>query len=392
MTNFELRMDQFFLDGENRMSKEKTYKTLNELTDSQLLYDKEPPPLGRYLILTVAVALTVALIWSTTAMKPYVVIGNGSVVSDSKNYIMSSYAGEITEALVKEGDYVREGDVLFRLSSTELELQEKQLTDLIKLDRQKIRQYERLESSVKIGKNLFDENREEDKPYYYQYEAYLSQISQNKVDTGVYKSYDYSDAQIEATVRNNEAVIAEIYYSTLKSVSDSIEALRTETASYEIQLESVKSGKSDYPVQANTSGFVHMDTEYKKGMVIPAASAIGSIVRENDRYTAQVYVSASEMPLIHVGDPAEVAVSGLSQNIYGTVSGTVSYISSEASSSGSNTGGYFLVKIPLQSSYLVSNKGNKVNISNGMTVEARIQYDELTYFDYVLDYLGMLVR
>ena len=34
----------------------------------------------------------------------------------------------------------------------------------------------------------------------------------------------------------------------------------------------------------------------------------------------------------------------------------------------------------------------KVNLSNGMTVEARITYDEVTYFDYVLEKLGLLVK
>jgi hypothetical protein len=33
-----------------------------------------------------------------------------------------------------------------------------------------------------------------------------------------------------------------------------------------------------------------------------------------------------------------------------------------------------------------------VSLSNGMSVETRIQYDEITYFEYVMEALGVLVR
>lgn len=59
--------------------------------------------------------------------------------------------------------------------------------------------------------------------------------------------------------------------------------------------------------------------------------------------------------------------------------------------SGENTS-YFKVHIRPEVDYLVSSKGKKADISNGMAVEARIQYDEVTYFNYVLEALGVLIR
>lgn len=35
-------------------------------------------------------------------------------------------------------------------------------------------------------------------------------------------------------------------------------------------------------------------------------------------------------------------------------------------------------------------EGDKVNISNGMAVETTIQYGKVTYFNYVLEALGVL--
>ena len=367
-------------------------KKLSDLKDSRLLYEQNPPALGFYLIVTITVAIMVAVAWSVIAQKTYVVKCYGSVVSVSRNFIMSAYTGEIIESNIVAGSYVEKEDVLFQISSTDLDLQAEQLEGAILINQEKIAQYERLEECVKNGVNMFDENNEADKIYYYMYETYLSQIEQKEIDLSAYRSYNYSDEQIAGVVIGNEAAIAEIYYSTLRSIVDVIQNLETEIANYDVQLSAVYTGKSAYPVFASASGIVHMDTEYKTGMVLQAGTAIGTIVNENDAYYVMVYASANDMPLIRPGDPVDIAISGLAQSVYGTINGTVSYIASEATMDQESGSSAFMVKIDLDSVYLVSNKGNKINLSNGMAVETRIKYDELTYFDYVLESLGLLTR
>ena len=44
------------------------------------------------------------------------------------------------------------------------------------------------------------------------------------------------------------------------------------------------------------------------------------------------------------------------------------------------------------STYVVSNSGDKVDLANGMSVTARVEYDKLTYFEYVMEALGVLFR
>ena len=45
--------------------------------------------------------------------------------------------------------------------------------------------------------------------------------------------------------------------------------------------------------------------------------------------------------------------------------------------------------IVLDQDYVLSREGDKVNVTNGMTAVARIQYDKVTYFNYVLEKLGI---
>ena len=370
----------------------KSIKSLNDLKDSRLLYEKTLPPFGYMIITIVAILLIAVIIWSVKTPKTYVVKSNGVIESTNKNYIMPAYTGEINNMYVSEGSYVESGDLLFTIKSTELNLQEDQIVGQIDVYTKDVNQLKKLEKSIMDGQNYFDITVEDDRQYYNQYEAYISQIKQNTIDTSTYKAYGYSDEQIEAELDKNTAKISEIYYSTLKSINESITQYENEIEKLNIQKQAIANGQADYQVFANTSGIVHLLGEYKTGMVVQAASAIGSIANENDEYVVTAYINVSDMPRIEVGDSVDIEVSGLSQSIYGTLSGTLKSIDNDLTSSQDGKESFFKAKIILDNDYLVSTKGNKVNISNGMSVQARIVYDELSYFDYVMESLGILTR
>ena len=101
------------------------------------------------------------------------------------------------------------------------------------------------------------------------------------------------------------------------------------------------------------------------------------------------------MARMEEGNEVQMAVDGLIQSVYGNITGTVEMIDSNLTSMEGENGqsnSVFKIRINPNSDYVVSKSGKKVNLSNGMTVEARITYDEVTYFDYVLEKLGLLIR
>ena len=373
------------------MSK-KTVKNMSELKDSRILYEKDLPPFGYILVSLIAILLIAVVIWSINTPKTYVIKSSGTVESTNKNYIMSAYTGEISQMNILEGSYVEKGDILFTVKSTDLDLQEEQITGQIDVYTANVEQLKKLEKSVMDGKNYFDLSNEEDRQYYNQYEAYMSQIGQNDIDTSTYKNYGYTDAQIEAELEKNNAKISEIYYSTLKGINESIQQYENEIDKLEIQKNVVTGGQSEYQITAAASGIVHMMNDYKEGMVVQAAGAVGSIASENDEYIVTAYLGVNDRPRVNPGDEVNIEVAGLAQNVYGNIHGTLVSVESDITSSQDGKETYFKSKIKVDEPYLISSKGNKVNISNGMAVEARIIYDELSYFDYFLESVGILTR
>ena len=366
-------------------------KSLDELKDSQIMFDKNLPPFGYMLVCIISVLLIGVLVWSLFAHKSYMIIAQGTITSSESNYVMSSYTGEIKESFMEEGMLVSEGNVLFTVKSTDYDLQEEQLTSNKENYNQQLTQYDKLIQSIKEDKNLFDAGNEEDNLYYSIYESYKAQVAQNEVDASTYKAYGYTEEQIEAELVKVQGKKSELYYTALQSAENAKSEISNQLVSVEAQLSAIGNGKSEYEVKATSTGRLHLLSEYKKGMVVQTATPVATITPENANTMIEAYVSTADMARMQIGDDVQIEVSGLSQTIYGNIKGAVQQIDSNVTTMEGENGNtqMFKVRILPEVDYLVSKSGEKVNLANGMTVEARIIYDKLTYFNYLLEKMGI---
>ena len=367
-----------------------TIRDINELQDRRIMMEKKLPPFGYALILLTAALILFLVVWSTKNYRTYVSQSNGSVQAANKTYIMSSYSGSITELNIAEGTYVNEGDLIAHIKSTDLDMQQDSIQSQLDIYKKQKSQYEKLVKSIQDDKNYFSETDIDDQPYYYQYETYKSQVAQKAFDASPYQAAGYSDEQIKALMEQNQSEVEALYYSTLQSISASLTSVQSNIDNLQSQMDSLSTGANDYYIYAPTSGVIHMDTPYKVGMVLSAGTPLATVASENSDLEVVAYVTLSDRPLLHVGDPCKIAITGLSEYSYGTLTGTVTSIDSDVTASSS--GSYYKMTITPDSTYVISNSGDKVDLSNGMSVTARVEYDKLTYFEYAMEALGVLFR
>ena len=354
-----------------------TIRDITELQDRRIMMEKKLPPFGYALILLTAALMLFLVVWSTKNYRTYVSQSSGTVQAANKTYIMSSYSGSITELNVSEGTYVNEGDLIAHIKSTDLDMQQDSIQS-------------QLVKSIQDDKNYFSETDIDDQPYYYQYETYKSQVAQKAFDASPYQAAGYSDEQIKALMEQNQSEVEALYYSTLQSISASLTSVQSNIDNLQSQLDALNTGANDYYIYAPTSGVIHMDTPYKVGMVLSAGTPLATVASENSDLEVVAYVTLNDRPLLHVGDPCKIAITGLSEYSYGTLTGTVTSIDSDVTASSS--GSYYKMTITPDSTYVISNSGDKVDLSNGMSVTARVEYDKLTYFEYAMEALGVLFR
>ena len=367
-----------------------TIRDINELQDRRIMMEKKLPPFGYALILLTAALILFLVVWSTKNYRTYVSQSSGSVQAANKTYIMSSYSGSITELNIAEGSYVNEGDLIAHIKSTDLDMQQDSIQSQLDIYKKQKSQYEKLVKSIHDDKNYFSETDIDDQPYYYQYETYKSQVAQKAFDASPYQAAGYSDEQIKALMEQNQSEVEALYYSTLQSISASLTSVQSNIDNLQSQMDALSTGANDYYIYAPTSGVIHMDTPYKVGMVLSAGTPLATVASENSDLEVVAYVTLSDRPLLHVGDPCKIAITGLSEYSYGTLTGTVTSIDSDVTASSS--GSYYKMTITPDSTYVISNSGDKVDLSNGMSVTARVEYDKLTYFEYAMEALGVLFR
>ena len=367
-----------------------TIRDINELQDRRIMMEKKLPPFGYALILLTAALILFLVIWSTQTNRIYVSQNSGVVQAANKTYIMSSYSGSITELNIAEGTYVNEGDLIAHIKSTDLDMQQDSIQSQLDIYKKQKSQYEKLVKSIQDDKNYFSETDIDDQPYYYQYETYKSQVAQKAFDASPYQAAGYSDEQIKALMEQNQSEVEALYYSTLQSISASLTSVQSNIDNLQSQMDALSTGANDYYIYAPTSGVIHMDTPYKVGMVLSAGTPLATVASENSDLEVVAYVTLSDRPLLHVGDPCKIAITGLSEYSYGTLTGTVTSIDSDVTASSS--GSYYKMTITPDSTYVISNSGDKVDLSNGMSVTARVEYDKLTYFEYAMEALGVLFR
>ena len=367
-----------------------TIRDINELQDRRIMMEKKLPPFGYALILLTAALILFLVVWSTKNYRTYVSQSSGSVQAANKTYIMSSYSGSITELNIAEGSYVNEGDLIAHIKSTDLDMQQDSLQSQLDIYKKQKSQYEKLVKSIQDDKNYFSETDIDDQPYYYQYETYKSQVAQKAFDASPYQAAGYSDEQIKALMEQNQSEVEALYYSTFQSISASLTSVQSNIDNLQNQMDALNTGANDYYIYAPTSGVIHMDTPYKVGMVLSAGTPLATVASENSDLEVVAYVTLNDRPLLHVGDPCKIAITGLSEYSYGTLTGTVTSIDSDVTASSS--GSYYKMTITPDSTYVISNSGDKVDLSNGMSVTARVEYDKLTYFEYAMEALGVLFR
>lgn len=371
---------------------QKRIKTMAELRDSRLLFDREPPAFGYMLLLVIAVAFLGAIIWSRNAIKPYMIVSQGTVTSRDASYVMPAYAGEMESCQYKEGDLVRKGDVLFAIKSTDLNLQKQQLQANAETYKKQIEKGNLLVKSLQDDQNYFDMEDPDDQLYYSTFENYKSQVAQNKFDASMYQAYGYSEEQIASEMEKNQKKISELYYTAIQSAENTIHEAEVQLESLQSQLDAVNNGKDEYQVKAPVDGVLHWMAGYKDGMVVQAGTAVASVAPQNGDSLIEAYVTTADMARMKEGNKVQMAVDGLMQTVYGNIEGTVESIDSNVTTlegADGDSKAVFKIRIQPSMNYVVSKTGKKVNLSNGMSVEARIRYEEVTYFDYVIDKLGI---
>ncbi|MCL2786335.1 MAG: HlyD family efflux transporter periplasmic adaptor subunit [Methanomassiliicoccaceae archaeon] len=340
---------------------------LKKLSDSRLLYMRSPPKFTYIFVVIVAIILAGALIWSAVTVKAEQVQVSGIITTEGKQTLSANVTGIISDVYYEEGDAVSAGDVIAEFDKTEINIE--------------IAKRESLRSSLTVQIECINTmqlcivNADFDQPFtqsedeirfYYMFETYVT----------TFNSYSGS-----SVLQNN------LNTQTLSQLTSERSTLIAQRTSIQAELDSYNAALARYDIKAVISGVLHLDSPLRTGMMIQAGTQIGSISDLSSGKIIEMYIWSGDRSKIEVGQECSFTVDGLAQTEYGSIKGVVRSISSDAIMS--ERGAFFRVIVEFDTEYIEDSKGNKIILSNGMTVRAWITYDKITYLKYWLDQIGI---
>lgn len=340
---------------------------LSKLSDSRLLYMRNPPKFAYIFTVVVIAALVVILIWSSFAVKAEQVESAGIIVTEDRFVIMPEVTGTIVEIKVKEGDVVEKGGIILSFDKTAIEL------EISTLESEKRRLSDRIGNIDKMidSTNSSDpkqpfSNTGDQREFYSMFQSYRSNFDAYK---------------------GNQDMIDSLNYQTRTSLLTERGTVSASLSNTDANLKAYKNSLSKYDLKTVSPGTVHFDAFISIGMILSAGTQIGSINSSESVKMIELYIPSYQRSRIDVDQECKFTVDGLPQTEYGSINGKVLSISSDAIIQGN--GAFFKVMIEFDTDTIEDSKGGKVNLVNGMTVRTWITYEKMTYLKYWMEQIGL---
>lgn len=356
------------------------------------------------------VFLIVFIIWAYFSPLEEVTRGQGSVIPSSREQIVQSLdPGIINEMKVKEGDIVEKDQVLLTLDDT-------RSSAILRESEAKVQNLEAMVSRLRAeayGVELFFP------------ENISSQIKERELSAYNARRRAMLDS-IESLSKSKALLDREISIvqpMVKRGVMSEVELLRMKRQSTELA-QQITERKNKYATDASNE-LVQAESELAQarenmavradpversqikaplrgvvknirintvGGVVQAGQDILEIVPLDDKLIVQAYISPKDVAFIRTGQEALIKVSAYDYAIYGGLTGKVVLISPDTLEDERRHSdlklnpekSYYRVLVETTDSYITDKKGNRLDISPGMTVTVDIRTGEKTIFQYLI--------
>lgn len=206
----------------------------NELKDSRIFFDKEPPKFGTYFSIFIGFLLIGSLIASNIIKKTYVVKAQGIVRGSDAQYISSNVNGMVMEVKKKEGSVVKENDVLLVVSDGKESLQEKVLEEQLEQAYEKIQAMDKYQKSLNDSTNYMSNSGLEQ-----EYFGYMEYFLQQKESDNF--SMNLESKQIKDKEKKYNEISQEI--EDLKADVQKLKSSNNQTKVNEIKKKNIETQK-----------------------------------------------------------------------------------------------------------------------------------------------------
>ena len=397
------KMTEYILKHSRKKDKELKYDFMPSLLE---IIERPAHKAGTVIIVGVFTLLIAAVIWACLSKIDVVVTSSGSVQPIGNINVVQSYAGGFVKAIdVKEGDYVHAGDLLVELNTETLDVDEEQLETQKKILEAQQKIYNKIKSDEDVSKVKASDYEAELQPYIQaildsdiSYKNTLSNLEKEKSNAELNQqigelqleeyqesgtsrqeeSQELSNQQYALAVEQAELKIKDTKTQYSAQINSKLSEISSQLDEINTNLEKYRLSKEYQNITAPVNGYVNSVAVNTIGETVTSAQELITIVPDNTPVEMVCYVKNMDIADIEVGMEAEIKLEAYPYNKYGTVKGTVKYISPSSFNS-EQLGSVYLVKLDMDDS------NENINVISGLSGAVEIKTDKRTVMEYFLD-------
>lgn len=305
-----------------------------KMHDNKLKYDFLPSmieiserpanKLADFILFLIVALVVTAIVWAAIWKIDVAVTATGSAMPQGGVIILDSASGgRISEIYAKDGSFVKEGDLILSLDSTEkqLDLSESEYNlEILRVQR---------EMYGKIYEELCIEEEADER---------LDQEAEKKIpiiDISAYGDYAYlAEAillehnvfEIELQYLDDEEEREAYRQQHMLSVLQNINTLDVRIYSAEISLQKEENMLKQYMLRAPADGQITQMSMISEGMLVTAGDTVGYLIPKDKETLFIAYVQDEDIGQIHVGDIVSIKIAAYDDTEYEYIEGNVAYV------------------------------------------------------------------
>ena len=374
-----------------------------DLSESKELLEAKEPNFIVVFIYLLLILLIAFFVWMWFGEIDVVVKANGIVRPFQHDSLVQNIkGGRIKQLNYSEGKKVKKGDILYKLETKTLNLNQKNTSEKIIELKNEISQLEKLEKSINQNQNLF--NQEDKLRYYNRYLAYEFNREQLKISYNQAKDRYLKEKSLTASATTEsrlKELKAKYRSAKLKLHSQKNEVLINIKEEIQTKQDRVTQLKQEYEsitdkidlskVEAPIGGIIHVLRKFNQGDYMPSGVKVLRIIPGNgSNYEMKITVSNKDISQLETGQKVKYRFLALPYREYGTLEGVLTKISSDASVSNKNTKLPYNVKATIEDIKLYDKKGKAEYIKPGMISKVRVVVRRKKILYFVLEKLDFI--
>ena len=397
-------MTEYILKHGKRRDKELKYDFMPSLLE---IIERPAHKAGTVIIIGIFTLLIGAIIWACVSEIDVVITASGSVQPVGNLNVVKTFSGGTVKSInVAEGDFVEQGDVLIELDSEALDIDVNQLQNQRKILEAQRDIYKMIIDGSDLSEIKANGYSDDLKPYIQSildsnadYRNSLANLENEKSSAEInheiaklqleqYQDTGGTERQIKAqeltveqhalTVENADLQISGIKAQYSSQINSNISEVNNKLDEIETNLEKYRLSTEYQNITAPVSGYVNSIGVNTLGETVTSAQQLVTIVPDNTPNEMLCYVKNTDIADIELGMEAEIKLEAYPYNKYGTVKGTVKYIS-PSSFTNEQLGNVYIVKLDIDGG------SENINIISGLSGAVEIKTDKRTVMDYFLE-------